>query len=90
MYGELGSAQVEHILHLGTTGHLGCYGDARPYVAPINYAYDGQHIYGYTREVMKLRLMRASNRLLSGRPDREHHQLAERHYLGDVRGTPRR
>lgn len=59
MYGELGSAQVEHLLHLGTTGHLGCYGDARPYVVPINYAYDGQHIYGYTREGMKLRLMRA-------------------------------
>ncbi len=59
MYGELSGAQVEHVLHLGTTGHLGCYGDARPYVVPINYAYDGQHIYGYTREGMKLRLMRA-------------------------------
>jgi hypothetical protein len=59
MYGELTAAQVEHVLRTGTVGHLGCYGESRPYVVPINYAYDGQYIYGYTREGMKLRLMRA-------------------------------
>lgn len=59
MYGELSAAQVEQLLHMGTVGHLGCYGDSRPYVVPINYAYDGHHVYGYTREGMKLRLMRA-------------------------------
>lgn len=41
---------MEQILHPETVGHLGCYGDHRPYVVPINYAYDGEHIYGYTRE----------------------------------------
>lgn len=59
MYGELSTAQVEQILHTGTVGHLGCCGDSRPYVVPINYIYDGGHVYGYTRDGMKLRLMRA-------------------------------
>lgn len=59
MYGELNASQVEQVLRTGTVGHLGCYGESRPYVVPINYFYDGAHVYGYTREGMKLRLMRA-------------------------------
>jgi len=58
MYGELHADQIEHLLRIETIGHLGCTGHDRPYVVPINYAYDGQHIYGYTRQGMKLRLMR--------------------------------
>lgn len=59
MYGELGAATVERLLRTGAVGHLGCYGDGRPYVVPINYFYDGEYVYGYTRDGMKLRLMRA-------------------------------
>jgi uncharacterized protein len=59
MYGELSGTQIENLLHISTVGHLGCCGDGRPYVVPINYLYDGTHVYGYTRDGMKLRLMRA-------------------------------
>lgn len=59
MYGELSAEQVEQVLRTGDVGHLGCYGDSRPYVVPISYVYDGEHVFGYTREGMKLRLMRA-------------------------------
>jgi uncharacterized protein len=59
MYGELSGEQMEQVLRTSTVGHLGCYGNGRPYVVPINYAYDGAHVYGYTRDGMKLRLMRA-------------------------------
>jgi uncharacterized protein len=58
VYGELTTGQIEGLLHSQVVAHLGCYGGGRPYVVPITYAYDGAHIYGYTREGMKLRLMR--------------------------------
>jgi uncharacterized protein len=59
MYGDMGAARIEELLRGQFVGHLGCYGGGRPYVVPITYAYDGTHIYGYTREGMKLRIMRA-------------------------------
>lgn len=59
MYGELSGTQIEDLLRREVVGHLGCCGGGRPYVVPITYAYDGAHIYGYTREGMKLRMMRA-------------------------------
>jgi nitroimidazol reductase NimA-like FMN-containing flavoprotein (pyridoxamine 5'-phosphate oxidase superfamily) len=59
MYGELSGTQIDALLRREMVGHLGCYGGGRPYVVPITYAYDGAHIYGYTREGMKLRMMRA-------------------------------
>jgi nitroimidazol reductase NimA-like FMN-containing flavoprotein (pyridoxamine 5'-phosphate oxidase superfamily) len=59
MYGELSGTQIEHLFKREVVAHLGCYGGGKPYVVPINFAYDGAHIYGYTRDGMKLRLMRA-------------------------------
>ena len=35
MYGELSGTQIENLLYVSTVGHLGCYGDERPYVVPI-------------------------------------------------------
>jgi nitroimidazol reductase NimA-like FMN-containing flavoprotein (pyridoxamine 5'-phosphate oxidase superfamily) len=59
MYGEMSVARIEDLLRGQIVGHLGCYGGGRPYIVPITYAYDGAHLYGYTREGMKLRMMRA-------------------------------
>lgn len=59
MYGELGPAEIETLLRTEIIGHLGCQGRDRPYVVPITYVYDGQHVFGYTRDGMKLRMMRA-------------------------------
>ena len=34
-------------------GHLGCAREGRPYVVPMNYAYDGKELYFFTTEGMK-------------------------------------
>lgn len=34
-------------------GHLGCARDNRPYVVPMHYAYDSEHVYFFTTEGMK-------------------------------------
>ena len=34
-------------------GHLGCALEGRPYVVPMNYAYDGKELYFFTTEGMK-------------------------------------
>jgi uncharacterized protein len=59
MYGELTASQVEALLHAEVTAHLGCMDGTRPYVVPVSYYYDGKYVYGYTRDGMKLRMMRA-------------------------------
>ena len=41
-------------------GHLGCAREGRPYVVPINYAYDPQDIYIFTTEGMKTEFMDAN------------------------------
>jgi uncharacterized protein len=41
-------------------GHLGCSREGRPYVVPINYAYDAQAIYIFTTEGMKTEFMDAN------------------------------
>jgi nitroimidazol reductase NimA-like FMN-containing flavoprotein (pyridoxamine 5'-phosphate oxidase superfamily) len=60
MLGELSREQIEHLLHSEVVGHLGCYAEGRTYVVPVNYAYDGEYIYGHAAEGMKLRMMRAN------------------------------
>lgn len=60
MYGELSLSQIDTLLHSQVICHLACHDRQRPYVVPITYAYDGKHVFGYTREGMKLRIMRAN------------------------------
>lgn len=60
MYGELTRTEIEHVLHTGWIGHLGCCDAGTPYVVPVTYAYDGTYVYGYTRAGRKLQMMRAN------------------------------
>jgi uncharacterized protein len=41
-------------------GHLGCAREGRPYVVPMNYAYDGESLYLFTTEGMKTSFMEAN------------------------------
>ncbi|HEY0380388.1 MAG TPA: pyridoxamine 5'-phosphate oxidase family protein [Pyrinomonadaceae bacterium] len=41
-------------------GHLGCAREGRPYVVPMNYAYDGEALYVFTTEGMKTSFMEAN------------------------------
>jgi nitroimidazol reductase NimA-like FMN-containing flavoprotein (pyridoxamine 5'-phosphate oxidase superfamily) len=58
MLGDLNSKQIEHILHSLTIGRIGCHADAKTYVVPVTYAYDGTYIYGHTKEGLKIEMMR--------------------------------
>jgi uncharacterized protein len=56
--GELSSTQIDHLLRTQTFGHLACHADNRTYVIPIFYVYDGKFIYAFSREGLKVDMMR--------------------------------
>ena len=58
MFGKLNTEEIEQMLHNHLIGRLGCHADALTYVVPVSYAYDGNYIYGYTHEGMKINMMR--------------------------------
>ena len=60
MLGELTREQIEHLLHSEVVGRLGCHAEGRTYVVPVNYAYDGEFLYGHAAPGMKLEMMRAN------------------------------
>jgi uncharacterized protein len=58
MIGLLGEDEVEAMLRRHRVGRLGCSANDRPYVVPINYAYDGTWVYGYSTLGRKIAVMR--------------------------------
>ncbi len=58
MLGELTDQQMDELLKKQVTGRLGCHADGLTYVVPVNYTYDGKHIYAHSAEGMKVNLMR--------------------------------
>lgn len=42
-------------------GHLGCTRDNHPYVVPMNYGFDGQHLYFFTTEGTKTEFIAANH-----------------------------
>ncbi len=57
MFGELDQGQIDQLLRSEAVGRLGCHAEGRTYVVPISYVYDGENIYGYSIDGMKLHLM---------------------------------
>lgn len=45
--------EMEALLARVSFGHLGCAREGRPYVVPMNYAYETQRVYLFTTEGMK-------------------------------------
>lgn len=45
--------EMKALLKKESFGHLGCARNGRPYVVPMNYAYDSQNLYFFTTEGMK-------------------------------------
>src|SRR5215469_13315464 len=60
MLGELTREQIEHLLHSEVVGRIGCHTEGRTYVVPVNYAYDGEFLYGHAAPGVKLEMMRAN------------------------------
>lgn len=58
MLGELSPDQIDRLLRSEVIGRIGCHAEGCTYVVPVTYVYDGQCIYGHTRDGLKVRLMR--------------------------------
>jgi len=57
---DMAPAEMQALLQRESFGHLGCARDGRPYVLPMNYAYDGKELYFFTTEGMKTRFIGAN------------------------------
>ena len=58
MLGKLNDEQMDYLLRSQVIGRLGCYADGQVYVMPLTYVYDGECLYGHTREGLKTGMMR--------------------------------
>ena len=58
MLGKLNQKQIEFVLSSQTVGRLGCYADGQVYIVPITYVYEEPYIFGYTKEGLKISMMR--------------------------------
>jgi nitroimidazol reductase NimA-like FMN-containing flavoprotein (pyridoxamine 5'-phosphate oxidase superfamily) len=57
---DMRPADMHALLQRQSFGHLGCARDGRPYVLPMNYAYDGKELYFFTTEGMKTQFIGAN------------------------------
>jgi nitroimidazol reductase NimA-like FMN-containing flavoprotein (pyridoxamine 5'-phosphate oxidase superfamily) len=57
---DMASAEMHALLQRESFCHLGCARDGRPYVLPMNYAYDGKELYFFTTEGMKTQFIEAN------------------------------
>ncbi|MDO1446583.1 pyridoxamine 5'-phosphate oxidase family protein [Rhodocytophaga aerolata] len=58
MLGVLNQEQIDFVLRSQMIGHIGCCDAGRVYVLPVTYVYDGEYIYGHTKEGLKIEMMR--------------------------------
>jgi nitroimidazol reductase NimA-like FMN-containing flavoprotein (pyridoxamine 5'-phosphate oxidase superfamily) len=57
---DMSPAEMHALLQRESFGHLGCARDGRPYVLPMQYAYDGKELYFFTTEGMKTKFIEAN------------------------------
>jgi len=60
MIGKLNQEQIEELLASEQLARLGCAHNGKVYIVPISYAYDGEYIYGRTKEGMKVDFLRSN------------------------------
>lgn len=60
---DMTPAETHALLERQHFGHLGCARENRPYVVPMNYAYDGADVYFFTTEGMKKRFITANSQV---------------------------
>ena len=59
MLGELTAPEIEELLEAEVIARIGCISEARVYVVPVTYVYDGTYLWGHAMDGAKLRAMRA-------------------------------
>jgi nitroimidazol reductase NimA-like FMN-containing flavoprotein (pyridoxamine 5'-phosphate oxidase superfamily) len=57
---DMSPAETHELLERQSFGHLGCAREGRPYVVPMNYAYDGKDLFFFTTEGMKTHFIEAN------------------------------
>jgi nitroimidazol reductase NimA-like FMN-containing flavoprotein (pyridoxamine 5'-phosphate oxidase superfamily) len=62
MISELNDREALELLRRGSLGRLGCCENGQPYVVPINYRFDGEHIYIHSLPGRKIEALRANPR----------------------------
>jgi nitroimidazol reductase NimA-like FMN-containing flavoprotein (pyridoxamine 5'-phosphate oxidase superfamily) len=60
---DMSPAEMHALLQRESFGHLGCARDNRPYVLPMNYAYDGKELYFFTTQGMKTQYIKANSQV---------------------------
>lgn len=68
---EMTDEECRAALQRASFGRLGCARDNQPYVVPIAFSYDGQHVYGFSTPGQKIDWMR-SNPLVCVQADEQH------------------
>jgi nitroimidazol reductase NimA-like FMN-containing flavoprotein (pyridoxamine 5'-phosphate oxidase superfamily) len=63
MIGQLSLPEIENLLHNEVIARLGCHSNGHTYIVPVTYAYDGEAIFGYSPEGLKLTMMRENPRV---------------------------
>jgi uncharacterized protein len=58
MNDQLSDLQVNNLLSSHAIGRIACTDGTLPYIVPVTYFFDGEFIYGQTKEGMKLELLR--------------------------------
>lgn len=58
MLQDLSPEVMDHLLHSQFFGRIACAADGQVLILPVTYLFDGQAIYGQTREGTKTRLLR--------------------------------
>ena len=57
---DMPPAEMHALLERASFGHLGCAREGRPYVVPMNYAYDRKDCYFFTTKGMKTQFIEAN------------------------------
>jgi nitroimidazol reductase NimA-like FMN-containing flavoprotein (pyridoxamine 5'-phosphate oxidase superfamily) len=57
---EMTDQECRNALQKASVGRLGCARNKQPYVVPVYFAFDGEHIYGFTTMGQKIEWMRAN------------------------------
>jgi len=57
---EMSVDECRRVLQKANLGRLACARDGQPYVVPINFAFDGTYLYGFTTVGQKIEWMRSN------------------------------
>lgn len=57
---DMSQAEMNQLLERQSFGHLGCARDGRPYVVPMNYAFDGRQLFFFTTQGMKTQFIESN------------------------------